>query len=433
MLQEMEREGMNEEEADVEDDSPPQDTVMLSSIELENLLDKKDYRTFRDKLKLPSDLEDSDDLEIMVQLSEAKGNGNIGAKTLFKNMFNVLCCLAGESLDSNPMQSNDQLLNFSVKFTFWLENIELKEEFAETLLRFFPNRKLPPSFVQYVSTMYTTPTAKWIKDQRVQNKSPEQQKQIKFGSIVKSHYDLCKKELNGTANPLWISPSKLPSGVSMYAYMVFMRKQIWPARAYDLAENAVRQAFKRDNPSATYSKKDHAAIIQGKAALNVFDMHWFPDWWLPFVFLGLPAGNNARDSFNSGKAVTSSATLRDIRDLQTKVNRNAIDKNTPGSTPSTKKSPGDVPSSSSPSKRRKLDITVTSKDTVHSHISQVVQNRKQRIEGMKDCLETLKMLGFSVTDDKFKDVLNRLLTEQEQLVNDLAKAVDNNEFETPDK
>ena len=56
MLQEMEREGMNEEEADVEDDSPPQDTVMLSSIELENLLDKKDYRTFRDKLKLPSDL-----------------------------------------------------------------------------------------------------------------------------------------------------------------------------------------------------------------------------------------------------------------------------------------------------------------------------------------------------------------------------------------
>jgi len=89
--------------------------------------------------------------------------------------------------------------------------------------------------------------------------------------------------------------------------------------------------------------------------------------------------------------------------------------------------------SSSPSKRRKLDITVTSKDTVHSHISQVVQNRKQRIEGMKDCLETLKMLGFSVTDDKFKDVLNRLLTEQEQLVNDLAKAVDNNEFETPDK
>jgi hypothetical protein len=38
----MERKGLAEEDADVDDDFLPQETVMLSSIELENLLDKKD-------------------------------------------------------------------------------------------------------------------------------------------------------------------------------------------------------------------------------------------------------------------------------------------------------------------------------------------------------------------------------------------------------
>ena len=67
MLQEMEREGLAEEDADVDDDFLPQETVMLSSIELENLLDKKDYQSIRDKLKLSSDLEDSRDVVTTVQ------------------------------------------------------------------------------------------------------------------------------------------------------------------------------------------------------------------------------------------------------------------------------------------------------------------------------------------------------------------------------
>jgi hypothetical protein len=60
----------------------------------------------------------------------------------------------------------------------------------------------------------------------------------------------------------------------MRTYMEFMRKQIWSARAYDLAKNAVRQAFKRVNPSATtYTKR--------RIMLQLFKekqpwMYWFP-------------------------------------------------------------------------------------------------------------------------------------------------------------
>ena len=158
---------------EVEDDSLPEESAFVSATELEGYLEEKEYRKFREKLLLPDDLEESDDLEVMVKMCETKGDGNVGAKTLYKNLFDVLCCLAGESIDNTPMQASDQLLNFNIKFVFWVSNIELKEEFSSTLLRFFPNKKLPADFLTYCKAMSPVPTVKWIKDQKLQSKSPE--------------------------------------------------------------------------------------------------------------------------------------------------------------------------------------------------------------------------------------------------------------------
>lgn len=112
-------------EDDVEEDTIPVPSGILSGVELEALLEKKDHRTFRQKLNVPDDFDEVDDLESMFVFSQTPNAGTLGAKTLYKNLFDVLCSLAGESLSNAPMTSVQQLLNYNLKFQHWLDNIHL--------------------------------------------------------------------------------------------------------------------------------------------------------------------------------------------------------------------------------------------------------------------------------------------------------------------
>ena len=65
-----------------------QEVTLSSNVDLIALLNKKDYKGFKEKLNLPMDLEDTDDLHVMVKHINVKGPGSVGAKILFKNLFN---------------------------------------------------------------------------------------------------------------------------------------------------------------------------------------------------------------------------------------------------------------------------------------------------------------------------------------------------------
>jgi len=154
-------EGENEA---VEEESEQEHQGAVSVVELEAILQKKDFKRFHEKLNLPENLEENDDLEIMFSLFASKGNGNISSKTLFKNLFNFMCCLAGESLSTDPMTSSQQLLNFNLKFEMWLRDVNMKEEFRTGILRLFDKKELPVGFQDYVKSLVITPTSKWCKD-----------------------------------------------------------------------------------------------------------------------------------------------------------------------------------------------------------------------------------------------------------------------------
>jgi hypothetical protein len=293
---------------------------------LEELLEKNKWKEFNDKLQLPQDLAETDDLSVFVSFLEG-GEGLTGTKLLCKNLFLFMCSLAGESISSNGMSATDQLQQYHTQFLFWMDNVDQKEEFRSGILRLFPDQKLPQQFHDHVRALNTNPTVKWIKDHGLQSKSIQVAKNMKLGALVKASFETCKREINGLANPLFISREKLPSGISEYAYFYFMRKQFWPARAEELASNAVKQAFARDPANKNmpqYKKKDHLHAIRKKAELYPFDGKWYPEWWLSFIFLGMPAGDMVRDGFKSGMA-TYTSSLQEIRDLSSKVNRRTID------------------------------------------------------------------------------------------------------------
>ena len=76
------------------DNSEEEKQFFNSAVLLEDLLDKKEFRKFRDSLQLPTVLEENDDLQTMFNMAQSQGKSK--SKTLLKNLFEVLCCLAGE-------------------------------------------------------------------------------------------------------------------------------------------------------------------------------------------------------------------------------------------------------------------------------------------------------------------------------------------------
>ena len=409
----------NDKVQDVEDDGSQQAVAqsVQSNVQLLALLEKGNHRGFRELVDLPANLEDNDDVDLMLKLMDARG-GNSGAKVLFKNLFNVLCCLAGESLDPAGMSAADQLLNLNTKFLFWLTDIGAKGEFTSGLLRHFPGQKLPEPFGRYVKTLQVVPT----KTNGVGHMTPEQQKCAKFGGIVKSHFDLCKREINGSANPLWIAPSKLPSGVSEYAYTYFMRKQLWPVRAMELAKNAAKAATNRQK------RKGSSIDIEAPEARLLsydFDPNWYPDWWLVYLYLGEPAADNCRISFVSGKAALTVKSLSDIRDMASRSNRKAIDRALAESSEGT----ASADRSTGPKKQR-IDIFLR-----NPYAESQLQVRKDRIAMLKETMSTLKLLDIPTSDEQYQTVLRQLLSEQmaalEEMKTDDRVSVQPPVFETP--
>jgi hypothetical protein len=415
---------------DGDETQDPQDDCLrgvnvTSNVELIAFLKKNDYTGFKKKLNLPTDLEDNDDLEIMTKLMDGKGSG--GAKALFKNLFNFLCCLAGESIDPVPMTTTNQFINFNTKFVYWLSDLSMKEEFSSGILRYFPNRELPESFARYVETMQVVPTPKWVKTNGIERLGVEQQTQVKFGSIVKAHFDLCKREINGNANPLWIHPTKLPSGVSEYAYLYFIRKELWPQRALELAKNAAKAAYTRQKRKRTAttnaddSSESQVETPEARMQQYAFDPNWYPDWWLVFLYMGIPADNRCRDSFVSGKAVAV-ASLTDIRHLANKVNRKAIDEAVSNSSSST------PVSALTDDNRRQVDIVISQANPTPS----ILQVRREKISALRDAIATMKELGMSQTNDQYKGLLLQLLQEQQAVIAELVTPQTQPEtFETP--
>jgi hypothetical protein len=284
----------------------------------------------------------------------------------------------------------------------WKANIHLKDEFVTGVLRCFKDNKIPECY----SFEFREPTGDYISRNRLHDKSAEEQNIHRIGKEIKDRHDLCKKEINGLCNPLWIPTNKLPSGVTEYQYLLFMRQQLWPKKAIELATFSVKTELKRSNPGNLFSKADMSNHILERSENYPFDKDWYPEWWLVFLFLGLPSGpNNVRKSFMSGKAAVINSSLENIRDLQKKGVRRGIDK--------LLSSPPTTPAISSGEKRKQVDLTI------HYNVDSMKavnrDNKRQRkITNLKSRISFLQLLGKDITDPNFYELVQQIIKLEEE-------------------
>lgn len=135
-------------------------------------------------------------------------------------------------------------------------------------------------------------------------------------------------QINNFVNPLWIEPSKLPSGFNRSSLLFSIRKRLWPKKAFDLAKLSVQKEFSRANQGTNTKFRLDRSIGQIKAKISdkVFDINFYPSWWLVFVYLGRPIGQSyCRDGFKSGLSLVDTDLMSRIRGTTSRPNRRAID------------------------------------------------------------------------------------------------------------
>ena len=121
-------------------------------------------------------------------------------------------------------------------------------------------------------------------------------------SIIQRHYcgsqildtaRAAKREITNRLNPKWISPADLKSGETPTAVMSALRRSLWEPECYMKAKLNVKSAIYRKaeyTVAPDFVEAVHVERITNEKVLAMtFD--WYPDYWLSFVLLSVPAGN----------------------------------------------------------------------------------------------------------------------------------------------
>jgi hypothetical protein len=418
MADETKNDANDEENEDEEVDD--NGTISISSvILLEDLLKDKKYKKFKEALNLPDDLEEKESMELFVDLSKQSLSKK---QMLNKALFNFICILAGETISKGGLPVLEQMKQMAVQFAFWYESCKDKSEFRDSLMLYFglgDNCTWPGHFVEYVSNLRSAvPTAKWLKDNGCTDLHSQLQKDVKFGSVVKAKFESTKRSICNDVNKYWIDASKLPSGVSVLQYLFYVLKMTWPIRAAELAKDWHKSKWQRENVGK-YNSKIHTQEIMEKAQSYEMDRTYYPEWWIAFIYLGLPADDKARDCLLSGKAcmVQSFQGIRELGQKSTRRSFDAASKDVDSrgmfSTPGSSDPSAGGTSSGGDDKKRRLDVVVSysnAPSTAGANVSGLIANLEKQ-------MQVLDRMGMDKESDHYQRLLNKLLSTLEEQAN----------------
>lgn len=127
-----------------------------------------------------------------------------------------------------------------------------------------------------------------------------------FGAdVYNTAYDV-KQRVTNTMNPLYVAPEDLRSGETPSAMLQAIRKAVYTPDALSRAKRSVSAKVVRLKKAGKLPS-DFIEDIEIKKRFDeiiaTFDPdEWFPNYWLSFVLLSLPAGDRCIDSFQTVNA-----------------------------------------------------------------------------------------------------------------------------------
>ncbi len=215
----------------------------------------KAARDMMPRLQIDANKAPEHDMVVMMRLAkEKKSLENVFAK----NLFNCVAVMACDSIPPNDMKTLSICNTIAVQFDNHILTAKKRDEFtaAGGLLSFFPNNEWPDCLYDLVASKKSCiPTGNWVKNNKAEHITNMDTLQVlKFGDTVRKAYDETKMFINNRLNPMWVHPSKLPSGVQVEQYLLFMRESLLPSILALRKKDAERKAGNDSSAAAPKGK-----------------------------------------------------------------------------------------------------------------------------------------------------------------------------------
>lgn len=268
-----------------------------------------DFIFDRTMLKSPSAVNGrAHDVDIIYNAAAASNATARDKNTLHNNIFYFLSTICQEMSSKDPAATWVQYEELALHFDYCLSPIWAQSrEHQEGLLSHFPENKLPDSFLAFIEDVKKKEPTKAFKDlhkTHISNGkvSANLIRVAYFGSKVQENASKAKTFINNYCNKLWVE--QLPSGIEISCWLLLMRIELWRDVAYNRSRenfNGVYNSKRKQNTALPpFNHLNFVKEInEGKAA---FEEAYFDNSWCTFIYLGLPSGNNLRDSLASGRA-----------------------------------------------------------------------------------------------------------------------------------
>jgi hypothetical protein len=110
-----------------------------------------------------------------------------------------------------------------------------------------------------------------------------------FGRNIQDEYKMAQHDIQHHFNPYWYETSEHHT-----AMLYSIRESYWPTRAWELARSRYQYQWRQNNPQQRFTVNQHLESIN-IVMMNDFhkmDEQYYSTYWLSFVYLGLPSGQN---------------------------------------------------------------------------------------------------------------------------------------------
>lgn len=214
--------------------------------------------------------------------------------TLNKNLFALLCCLVGHRIKEYSIAYRfkiDLYILYSQEFHYVMENISILYPTIQSgILDYFADRTWPSTFLLYIETVKSFKVPKTFMATNKNMIYSILNKQIAyFGRNIQDEYKMAQHDIQHHFNPYWYKTNE------HYTAMLYsIRESYWPTRAWELARCRYQYQWRQNNPHQRFSVNQHLESIN-IVMINDFhkmDEQYYSTYWLSFVYLGLPSGQN---------------------------------------------------------------------------------------------------------------------------------------------
>lgn len=264
-----------------------------------------------------------DQMEQMWRLCGVKGR-----KTVFQNLYSLLCGLAMDAVSTQheKMDAAELYLVIFHQCEQAFKNLHIATQAQDLIFNHLPKSdhpsKWPEDFAEWWETKTTTnpPPSLFNREmKKYKNHNAETKQMAYFGFKAKEQFTSDRNYIRSHLNPKWIPEQKIPSGKNVHGVLHAIRMSCLPILADIRAKHAVNNDLKKlpvdvDKTTARaplYEKR----MKEYLAKLEETKSSFYPDCWMTFIYCALPSPKPllnfipshglSTDSFDHG---TSSAT-----------------------------------------------------------------------------------------------------------------------------